>query len=342
MTKVQPDAPRVSICTIAYNVEPYIRDTIEGVLKQNVNFDMEFIISEDASTDGTAAVIREYAEKYPHLIRLIENKKNIGMNPNFTQAIAACRGKYVAIVDGDDYWSDPNKLQTQVDFLESHPECSFCGTATKVYYQARDEYVPGHPELPEDDGSIRYFDIADLYELWLFWIPTHSLMVRNEYVELPPWFPESSSFDRSLRLILGLKGKAAYINKNMCVYRKHGTNFTNYQPHTYLRLCAQVYRNVYHFSGKLHYRVARAAVNHAMYAERVQIRQETHGLQKFKALLSNSLYAFREFRITELRDFLRFPYHYLFVGDVVQCVKKLLSCQCRTNADSPENLPTQR
>ena len=336
MTKVEPDAPMVSVCTIAYNVEPFIRDTIESVLMQKVNFSMEFVISEDVSTDGTAAVIREYAEKYPHLIRFIEGEKNLGMNRNFMRAISACRGKYVAIVDGDDYWTDPNKLQTQVDFLESHPECSFCGTATKVYYQARDEFVPGHPELPEDDGAIHYFDVADLYELWLFWIPTHSLMVRNEYVELPPWFPESSSFDRALRLILALKGKAAYINKNMCVYRKHGTNFTNHQPHSYLRRCAEVYKNVYLFSGKQHYRVARAAVNHAIYAERLQIHDETHGWQKFKTLCSNSLYAFRQFRVTEWKDVFRFPYHYLFLGDAVRWAKKLLSGARKENADSSQ------
>ena len=336
MTKVQPDAPMVSVCTIAYNVEPYIRDTIEGVLMQKVNFDMEFIISEDASKDGTAAIIREYAETYPHLIRFIENKKNLGMNPNFAQAILACRGKYVAIVDGDDYWTDPNKLQTQVDFLESHPECSFCGTATKVYYQARDEFVPGHPELPEDDGTIHWFGVADLYELWLFWIPTHSLMLRNEYVEIPPWFHDCSSFDRVLRLMMVMHGKGAYINKNMCVYRKHGTNFTNYQPHTYLRKCAEVYRNIYHFSGKRYYKIARRAVNQAIHAERVQIRDETRGWQKFKALCSNSLFAFREFRITEPKDLLRFPYHYLFLSDVASFVKNLLFGKRGVNPDSSQ------
>ena len=342
MTKIEPNAPMVSVCTIAYNVKPYIRDTIEGVLIQNVNFDMEFIISEDASTDGTAAIIRDYAEKHPNLIRFIENQKNMGMNPNFMQALLACRGKYVALVDGDDYWTDPEKLQTQVDFLESHPECSFCGTATKIYYQTRDEFVPGHPELPEDDGTIRYFDISDIYQLWPFWIPTHSLLLRNEYVELPPWYVDSIYFDRALRLILALQGKAAYINKTMCVYRKHSTNFTNQQPFTYIRRCAQLYRNVYHYSGKRHYRIARGAVNRAIHAERVQIHQETQGWQKFKALLSNSLYVFREFRVTELKDVLRFPYHYLFVGDVVKWVKKYLSRKCATNADSPQAPPVQQ
>jgi len=325
MTKVEPGAPMVSVCTIAYNVAPFIRDTIEGVLKQNVNFDMEYVISEDASTDDTAAIIREYAEKYPNLIRFIENPKNLGMNPNFMQALLACRGKYVALVDGDDYWIDPEKLQTQVDFLESHPECAFCGTATNIYYQEKNEFVPGHPELPENDGSIRYFDVADLYNLWLFWIPTHSLLMRNEYVELPPWYVNSVYFDRALRLILAMHGKAAYINKTMCVYRKHGTNFTNRQPYTYIRRCAELYRNVYHFSGKKHYKAAREAINQALHAERLQIHNETKGWQKFKALCSNTCFACKEFRITEWKDFLRFPYHYLFPSDLVTLLRRVFA-----------------
>lgn len=318
MTKVEPGAPVVSICTVTYNAEPFIRDAIESVLKQKVDFEMEFVISDDASTDGTAAVIREYAEKYPNLIRAFVNPKNLGMNPNFKQAFSACRGKYLAMLDGDDYWTDPDKLQKQVDFLESHPECSFCGTATKIYYQDKDEFEPGHPELPEDDGSVRYFDMTDLYDLWLFWIPTHSLLMRSEYVDLPDWLMDSVYGDRAMRLILAMHGKAAYINKTTCVYRKHGTNLTRQQPYHYIRRCAELYRNVYRYSGKRHYKAARGAVNQAIHAERIQIHNETKGLQKLKALFSNTWFACREFRVTEWKDVLRFPYHYLFLGDLVR------------------------
>ena len=321
MTNIQPGAPMVSICTITYNGAPFVREMIEGVVKQNVNFEIEHVIADDASTDGTAAIIREYAEKYPKLIRFIENLKNLGMNPNFQQALLACRGKYIALLDGDDYWTDPGKLQTQVDFLETHPECSFCGTATKIYYQAKDEFAPGHPELPEDDGTIRYFDVPDLYNLWPFWIPTHSLLLRRDYLELPPWCVDAVYFDRALRLILGMRGKGAYINKTMVVYRKHGTNYTNLQPYSYIRRCAELYRNVYHFSGKKHYKAARRAINQAIHAERQQIHREAKGWQKFKALCSNTWFAVREFRVTSPKDILRFPYHYLFLGDLVTILR---------------------
>ena len=93
---------------------------------QQVNFPMEFIIAEDCSTDGTRAICEEYAKKYPDLIRLITSETNVGANPNELRAMKAARGKYIAYCEGDDYWTDPLKLQKQVDFLESHPDYSVC------------------------------------------------------------------------------------------------------------------------------------------------------------------------------------------------------------------------
>lgn len=118
--------PLLSVVTITYNHEPYIAKCIEGVLMQKVNFPMEFIIAEDCSTDGTRAICEEYAAKYPELIRLITSETNIGYNPNELRAMKAAKGKYIAYCEGDDYWTDPLKLQKQVDFLESHSDYSVC------------------------------------------------------------------------------------------------------------------------------------------------------------------------------------------------------------------------
>lgn len=118
--------PLLSVVTITYNHKPYIRKCIEGVLMQKVNFPMEFIIAEDCSTDGTRAICEEYASKYSELIRLIISNTNIGCNPNELRAMTAAKGKYIAYCEGDDFWTDPLKLQKQVDFLESHPEYSVC------------------------------------------------------------------------------------------------------------------------------------------------------------------------------------------------------------------------
>lgn len=125
--------PLLSIVTITYNHEPYIRKCIEGVLMQQVNFPIEFIIAEDCSTDGTLTICKEYAEKYPDLIQLITSDNNVGAIANERRAMKAAKGKYIAFCEGDDYWTDPLKLQKQVDFLEDHPEYSVTFHRCKHY-----------------------------------------------------------------------------------------------------------------------------------------------------------------------------------------------------------------
>ena len=125
--------PLLSIVTITYNHEPYIRKCIEGILMQQVNFTMEFIIAEDCSTDGTLAICKEYAEKYPNLIQLITSENNVGVIANERRAMKAAKGKYIAFCEGDDYWTDQLKLQKQVDFLEEYPDYSVTFHRCKHY-----------------------------------------------------------------------------------------------------------------------------------------------------------------------------------------------------------------
>lgn len=116
----------VSIKCITYNHEAYIRQCLEGFVMQKTNFRYEAIVHDDASTDATATIIREYAEKYPDIIKPIlenENQYSKGGNVLYNIMESHLHGKYVCICEGDDYWTDPNKLQTQVDYLESHPDC---------------------------------------------------------------------------------------------------------------------------------------------------------------------------------------------------------------------------
>lgn len=116
--------PLVSVKMITYNHAPFIAQAIEGVLQQKTNFPFELVIGEDCSTDGTREIVFEYQKKYPDVIRVITSDQNIGMKKNGYRTIKACRGKYIAFCEGDDYWHHPEKLQKQVDYLERHPECS--------------------------------------------------------------------------------------------------------------------------------------------------------------------------------------------------------------------------
>ena len=135
------DAPlMVSISCFAYNQEPYIRQCLEGFVMQRTNFRFEAIVHDDASTDGTAAIIREYAEKYPDIIKPIyETENQYSKYDGSLNRImnAHMHGKYIAICEGDDYWTDPLKLQKQVDFLEANPEYGMVYGRAKNFYQEK-------------------------------------------------------------------------------------------------------------------------------------------------------------------------------------------------------------
>lgn len=163
------ETPLVSIVTITYNHEPYIRKCIEGVLMQQVNFPIEFIIAEDCSTDGTLAICKEYAEKHPDIIKIITSENNVGALQNEVRAINAAKGKYLAFCEGDDYWTDPLKLQKQVDFLEAHPDYSVCFTRYKIYYEKNNTTKPGYAEFlfkPNQDIDYVELDLETSINVW--------------------------------------------------------------------------------------------------------------------------------------------------------------------------------
>ena len=133
--------PLVSVKMITYNHAPYIARAIEGVLQQKTNFPFELVIGEDCSTDGTREIVFEYQRKYPKLIRVVASEKNLGAAANSRQTTKVCRGKYLAFCEGDDFWHDPSKLQKQVDYLESHPECGLVYSSYDVYHPSLDKTI---------------------------------------------------------------------------------------------------------------------------------------------------------------------------------------------------------
>lgn len=120
MSYIDNNKPLVSVCMITYNHEKYIKDAIEGILMQKTSFPIELIIGEDCSTENTRKIVEDYAEKYPNLIFAQYSEKNLDMMNNFFNVLQAVRSKYIALCEGDDYWTDPLKLQKQVDFLANN------------------------------------------------------------------------------------------------------------------------------------------------------------------------------------------------------------------------------
>ncbi len=129
--------PIVSAYMLTYNHAQYIEQAIKGILQQSIDFPFELVIGEDCSTDGTREIVFEYQKKYPNIIRVITSDNNIGMMNNSTRTLQACRGKYIAFCEGDDYWIDPLKLQKQVDFLEANVEYGLCCTDFNIFWQTQ-------------------------------------------------------------------------------------------------------------------------------------------------------------------------------------------------------------
>ena len=125
--------PVVSVCCITYNHEKYINEAIDSFLMQETDFPFEIVIGEDCSTDNTRKIVEKYKEMYPNIIKLIVSENNVGAQANFQRTNEACIGEYMALCEGDDYWTDKNKLQIQKDFLESNPEYIICYTDVEAF-----------------------------------------------------------------------------------------------------------------------------------------------------------------------------------------------------------------
>jgi len=218
----------VSICCITYNHEKYIREAIEGFLMQKTNFDYEIIIANDCSPDNTDAIVQEYIHHHPKgkLIKYFKHEQNLGMMPNFIFALKQCTGKYIALCEGDDYWTDPLKLQKQVDFMEANKEYSGCFHNANVVDSNGKQIRVFHSEVLKSS-----YDFEAMIQ-GLF-VPTASLMFRNDkgIVEsIKSLVQGLSSGDRLLLALIASKGLIGYLDQNMCAYRKHVGGISSWGP----------------------------------------------------------------------------------------------------------------
>lgn len=210
------NSPLVSICCITYNHSLFIRECIDGFMMQETNFDYEIIINDDASTDGTREILLEYKNKYPEKFKLIlqvENQWSQGVRGIFARfTFPRARGKYIALCEGDDYWTDPFKLQKQVDFLEANPDFSICFHPVEILENG--EIYPDDLKKVADETTI--LDLAKGN-----YIHTPSVVFRN----LPEcWgndlIKKSPVGDYVLHMLNARHGKIKKLAETMAVYRK--------------------------------------------------------------------------------------------------------------------------
>ncbi len=222
--------PLVSIRCMVYNHEPFLRQCLDGFVMQKTTFPFEAIVHDDASTDGSAAIIREYAEKYPDIIKPIyetENQYGKGIISKKMDAAMHPNSKYIATCEGDDYWTDPNKLQLQVDFLESHPDFFVTSHNYTIFYEATKTIKHGLSclnsiESFEDFHNHEYhsFSNEDFFDLWF--LQTLTVVKRKQqYVEQDVAMKYPSYFDYIDFYYLTKKGKCAVFKEEMATYRVH-------------------------------------------------------------------------------------------------------------------------
>ncbi|QIP13891.1 glycosyltransferase [Spirosoma aureum] len=217
-------APSVSVCIITYNHEQFIGQAIDSVLMQECTFPIDIVIGEDCSADSTGGICREYALKHAH-IKLLNNQTNLGMVNNFLRTSMSCSGKYIAMLEGDDYWTDPHKLQKQVDFLEANSDFILCY----------------HDKTHQKDGAIvrestydfkenKYFVQEEVFAAHIL---TVTVVFRNILSEhpFPAAFRKLPLYDFGAWAYLSLFGKCAYLNFNGATYRIHADSvFSSKEP----------------------------------------------------------------------------------------------------------------
>lgn len=235
--------PLVSICSLVYNHELYLRQCLDGFVMQQTSFPFEVVIHDDASTDGSVAIIREYATRYPNIfvpIYQTENQYSQGKKVSSTFVFPRARGKYIALCEGDDYWTDPLKLQKQVDFLEANPEYSMCFHSANVFCQSSGQYNDLFAYVQD-----REYEGVEFIKKWT--VPTASVCFRRNVIdsELYQTVRKNPYFvygDLILFLSCASLGRIRGLSSMMSVYRRldNGAVLSAKSPEMEVRLCRQV------------------------------------------------------------------------------------------------------
>lgn len=205
----------LSVCLITYNHENFLGEGIESVLMQKTNFSFKLVIADDCSKDGTREIIKKYKKEYPDKIQLILQEKNVGPAKNWMDLLSFPKSKYIAYLEGDDYWTDPFKLQKQVDFMEGNQDFSICFHAVDIKFASDSDFYE-YPIPPSDILSL--LDVVKEH-----YIPSCSLMFRNTYYlnGYPKWLVKTISGDIPHEILLASKGKTKYFPEKMACYRRN-------------------------------------------------------------------------------------------------------------------------
>lgn len=233
---------KISVAVITYNQQDTIAQTLDSILCQKGNFEIEVVVGEDCSTDNTLAICQEYIERYPKQVVLLENTHNLGIMANFARVMKACSGEYVGICAGDDYWCDEYKLQKQLNYFLKHPEVGVVSTSGYKLLVKSNKLVPNvvAPITPIKGGNIKSFYFSSNYRGGVYAMPL-SLLIKQEqlqYVDFDEFvrrgFPVE---DYPMQAILAQYTKWGHISDLCVVYRvyRESATFISFDHPKYLQ-----------------------------------------------------------------------------------------------------------
>lgn len=222
---------KISIAVITYNQQDTIAQTLDSILCQQGDFDLEVVIGEDASPDGTLAVCQDYARRYPKQIVLLSGEKNMGIMANSARVFKASTGDFVNIIAGDDYWCDDHKLQKQLDYFSQHSDCGMVSTGGYKLLVRENKLVPNAvaPIHPIEDGDVKSFYFSPNYNGGVYAMPL-SVLMRKEILDKVDFgefvrrgFPVE---DLPMQAVMSQYAKWGHISDLTVVYRVYSTSAT--------------------------------------------------------------------------------------------------------------------
>lgn len=221
---------KISVAVITYNQQETIAQTLDSILCQKGDFQLEVVVGEDCSTDNTGTICQEYVARYPEQVVLLDNKQNMGIMRNFANTIKHCTGDMIAICAGDDYWCDEMKLQKQKEFLDTHPQYGVCTTSGYRYLVRRNEMAEGlAPWNPVVDGNVKPFYFSSDYRGGVYAMPLTMLFRRDllQYIDFDTFITRGFPVeDYPMQAIMAQHTLWGHIADKTVVYRVYSDSAT--------------------------------------------------------------------------------------------------------------------
>jgi len=247
---------KINVIITTYNHEKYIAQCLESILEQKGGFRLEVIVGDDASTDNTRKIVEEFQKKHPETISILPIEQNLGITKNLKRCLDVCTGEYIAICEGDDYWTDDYKLQKQMTFLEKHLDFSMCFSALMIYHQKFNIFEPFQAQLQLTKDFISTEDLILMNSIGNF----SCCMYRTKVIrQFPDELFDLFTVDWMFNMVCGQFGKIGFIRDWMSVYRKHTqgvwVGLSNLDRITELLRLADTYNHFFEYKYNYYFKI---------------------------------------------------------------------------------------